>query len=524
MSYDAITVGRFTALAFFGFIAFAFIFISVKTLVLPQYRTIFIVVVFFILWSFISFVQSNINIDEKLYGVTGRQFGLITQICLVSLMLLGVLTCSSLLMDNLLQVLVFGGFISGVYGIIQFLGLDPIAWINPYSPVFGIFGNPNFHSAYLGIASSAAFALLFFEKSSGKKIFYYLSNISLSLVNIKLSESIQGFLVLFTGFSVVIFFLLLHKQRVSGNLSFFKLYLCFIVISVLAIVSDVLQKSPWSPILYQESISFRGDFWRTGARMTWNNSFFGVGPDGYRDYYRSYRDRTTASRTDSNVPTDSAHNGLLDLSSSGGLPLLMIYLIFVAFTFLSVYKLTKRLSQNNFIFIPVFSAWIAYLSQSMISTGHLALSFWGWILPGLLIGFEIKTREKSLPDMKALSEFKAPLAIFLGGTIGLGIGLPILIADASFQSSAKSGIVSKIEASAEMWPRSTERINIVSELLRLGNLPENSIVNARKAVEFNSLNFESWQELSNQPKATDEERQKALEMMKKLDPFNPILK
>ena len=524
MSYDAINVGRFTALVFFGFIAFLFIFISVKTLVLSQYRTIFIVVVFFILWSFISFVQSTINIDEKLYGVTGRQFGLITQICLASLMLLGVLTCSSSLMDNLLQVLVFGGFISGVYGIIQFFGLDPIPWINPYSPVFGIFGNPNFHSAYLGIASSATVALLFFEKKSGMKTFYYLFNSSLSLVNIKLSESIQGFLVLFTGLSVVIFFLLLNKHRVSGKISFLKLYLCFIVISVLAIISDILQKSPWSPILYQESVSFRGDFWRAGVRMTWNNSFFGVGPDGYRDYYRLYRDLTTVSRTNSNVPTDSAHNGLLDLSSSGGLPLLMIYLMLVAITFLSVYKLTKRLSQNNFVFIPVFTAWIAYLSQSMISTGHLALSFWGWVLPGLLIGFEIKTREKSLPDKISLDAFQTPVAIFLGGAIGLGIGLPLLIADASFQSSVKSGVVSKIEASIEKWPRSTERINIVSELLRVGNLPENSIVIARKAVEFNSLNFESWQELSNQSDATDEERQKALDMMKKLDPFNPNLK
>lgn len=119
---------------------------------------------------------------------------------------------------------------------------------------------------------------------------------------------------------------------------------------------------------------------------------------------------------------------------------------------MSVYKLTKRLSQNNFIFIPVFSAWIAYLSQSMISTGHLALSFWGWILPGLLIGFEIKTREKSLPDKKALSDFQAPLVIFLGGAIGLGIGLPLLIADASFQSSVKSGILSKLKHPQKCGP------------------------------------------------------------------------
>jgi hypothetical protein len=38
------------------------------------------------------------------------------------------------------------------------------------------------------------------------------------------------------------------------------------------------------------------------------------------------------------------------------------------------------------------------------------------------------------------------------------------------------------------------------------------------------MNFEAWKELSLQPNATETERVQALEMMKKLDPFNPNLK
>jgi hypothetical protein len=38
------------------------------------------------------------------------------------------------------------------------------------------------------------------------------------------------------------------------------------------------------------------------------------------------------------------------------------------------------------------------------------------------------------------------------------------------------------------------------------------------------MNYEAWKELSLQPNASEAERVKALETMKKLDPFNPNLK
>jgi hypothetical protein len=67
-------------------------------------------------------------------------------------------------------------------------------------------------------------------------------------------------------------------------------------------------------------------------------------------------------------------------------------------------------------------------------------------------------------------------------------------------------------------------MTLAAQILREGNLPERSIVIAREAVEFNSMNFEAWKELSLQPNATESERVQALETMKKLDPFNPNLK
>jgi O-antigen ligase len=104
-------------------------------------------------------------------------------------------------------------------------------------------------------------------------------------------------------------------------------------------VLDILQKSPWSSILYKESVTFRGDFWRAGWKMTVDNPVFGVGLDGYRDHYRASRDVVTALRPGSDAMTDSAHNVFLDISSGGGFPLLIIYVFLLGLRFFLQSKL-----------------------------------------------------------------------------------------------------------------------------------------------------------------------------------------
>jgi hypothetical protein len=286
-----------------------------------------------------------------------------------------------------------------------------------------------------------------------------------------------------------------------------------------------LQKSPWSPILYKESVTFRGDFWRAGWNMTTDNPIFGVGLDGYRDHYRASRDLVTALRPGSDAMTDSAHNVFLDISSGGGFPLLIIYVFLIGLTIFSAIKVIRRSAGFDVGFAAVLGVWIAYLAQSLISINQLGLAVWGWVLMGTIIGYEINTREKiEVKSAKPVKSGYSTVAIGLGFIIGLGIGLPLMVADAAFRSTVKSGDVLKIEASVRQWPQSVTRMTLAAQILREGNMPERSIVIAREAVEFNPMNFEAWKELSLQPNATDEERGKALATMKKLDPFNPNLK
>jgi O-antigen ligase len=298
-------------------------------------------------------------------------------------MLIAALSSTANLQNKLALLLVLAGLVSGLYGLLQSFGGDPFDWINPYSPVFGFFGNPNFQASFMGMAAVAAVALGL--KSSEKLMLRigFLAFVLLALFNIYKSKSQQGYLVFLAGVAIV------GYLYVRGNSKLKKLSLVYVVASVVgfvAVLVDILQKSPWSSILYKESVTFRGDFWRAGWKMTLDNPVFGVGLDGYRDHYRASRDLVTALRPGSDATTDSAHNVFLDISSGGGFPLLIIYVFLVGLTIFSALKVIGRSTGFDVGFAAVLGAWVAYLAQSVISINQLGLAVWGWVLMGSIIG------------------------------------------------------------------------------------------------------------------------------------------
>lgn len=518
-SYDPINVPRFNVLLVCGLMGFFLLLGARKHLFKAKYRGTVGVSILFITWGLVATFASGVNFTEGLFGVTGRQTGLLAYFALIALMISAVIASSEKLNNKLVLTLVGVGILSGLYGALQSFGEDPFDWINPYSPVFGFFGNPNFQASFMGIAAVAAVAMSLESSTKLQNRIGFLLFVALALFNIYESKSQQGYLVFIAGV-VVVGYLYVRGNEKLKKLS--TLYVIAAVLGFVAVALDILQKSPWSSILYKESVTFRGDFWRAGWKMTVDNPVFGVGLDGYRDHYRASRDAVTALRPGSDAMNDSAHNVFLDISSGGGFPLVIIYVFLIGLTIYSAIKVIRRSTGFDVGFAGVLGAWVAYLAQSLISINQLGLTVWGWILMGVIIGYEINTREKA--EAIKIKPVVSTVAVGMGLIIGLGIALPLMVADATFRSTVKSGDVIKIEASVRQWPQSVTRLTYVAQILREANLTDRSIVIAREAVEFNPMNFEAWRELYLQPNATEQERVDALATMKKLDPFNPNLK
>jgi O-antigen ligase len=518
-SYDPVNTFRATAVLVFGLISLGVLLINFKSLLSKENRTVLILSISFLFWLVIASINSNMGITETLFGVTGRNTGFLTYLSLLFLMLFAVMIKNNTSIPSLILALLFCGLVSALYGLVQSLALDPFNWINPYSPVFGFFGNPNFQASFMGISATAALSYCLQKGKWNLWRSIWLSYIPISLYVVYLSKSQQGYLVFAAGASLVIYIWINSFDKLS-KLKPIYLFICFIGIT--AVLLDILQKSPWQSVLYKPSVTFRGDFWRTGWQITEGNPIFGLGLDGYRESYRLYRDQVAAERNPTAM-VDSAHNVFLDISSGGGFPLLIIYCGLIALVLISVYRVVRREKDFNFAFAGVAGAWVAYLAQSVISINQIGLAIWGWALSGVIIGYEIKTRNIA-PSAAVRTSAKERVAIYLGVVIGLVVSLPLVIADGQFRSTVKAGDVIKIEQNLDRWPQSVIRMNVAAQIFIDGGFANRALIISQKAVKLNPINFEAWEKIYLNPESDENTKAQALAKMRELDPFNPSIK
>ena len=519
-SYDPINLPRFLTLTIFSLIILFIILVQRSNHSIRKLRSFLILVTGFTVWSIISLIFSGIGLTDGFFGITGRFNGVLTYISFIIFMTAAFMLSKIELNSSFIKVLAITGVISAMYGLIQHIGRDPFNWINKYSPVFGFFGNPNFQASFMGISATSSLALLLNDKNKLPHRFGWAIYIPFALFIISKSKSQQGFLVFAAGASIVMYL------WISTHIRFKKiknLYLVALILGVIAVLIDILQKSPWQSLLYKESITYRGDFWRAGWNMTMDNPVFGVGLGGYGDNFRSYRDLVSANRVEISSNVDSAHNILLDISSGGGFPLLAFYLGLVILTVVSAIKVIRRSTTFNFAFAGIFGAWVAYSAQSLISVSQIGIAIWGWVLSGAIIGCEINSRSKREPVVLK-NDASEILSVSGGLILGLLLTMPFVISDTQFRSTVRSGDVNKIMASVQRWPQSVENMNFATSLFRQGGFPDQSLIIARQAVKLNPRSFEAWQQLYVSPNASEAERVNALAKMRALDPLNPTLR
>jgi O-antigen ligase len=219
----------------------------------------------------------------------------------------------------------------------------------------------------------------------------------------------------------------------------------------IVILGDILQKTPWKSFLYEPSISYRGDYWRSGWNMLLANPIFGVGPDGFKDNYRLFRDSKSLQRgVSGNV--DSSHNIFLDIGTSGGFPLLFLFIGIHLLILASIYRIIFRYKVEDVSIIGVISCWIAFEAQSIISVPRISLSILGWILGGLIIGYDLnRVRTQQTRQVPIKTKFTV-----IGLVLGMVIAFPSFINDVRFRTALTNGEVRVIKQTLNQWPQSYE--------------------------------------------------------------------
>ena len=532
-SYDPINVPKLAVIAVGGFVALGALLINRYSLLDRRYRLIQIFGLAFTVDLILVFFVSGTNPAQEFFGTFGRATGLVAYLSLCFLLLSAVIAASTQVLTRFVWVLLISGGLSIGYGVIQVVGADPINWVNQYSPVIGFLGNPNFQSSFVGLSGVLAVSMLMTKGLKLATRLGYLVYVVLALYVIKETNSQQGFLV-FAGGAAIVGLIWIAKSKLK-----------FLTIPSLItgaagfvfVTLGTLNSGPLAGLLYKDSVTYRGDYWRAGWKMTLEHPFFGVGLDSFGDWYRRARTIEATLRRGPEITSNAAHNVLIDFSANGGFPLVIIYLFMMALVIFAAVRFIKRSNGFDPIVAGLVAVWIAYHAQSIISLNQLGLAVWGWIISGLIIGYEINTREvnteviestkKGKKSSKSIENQVAPktlIGMFIGLIVGLLVGLPPLIASSQFKSALEAGNPHSVEKAAYIWPNDPVRMGQVASIFQQNKIEPKALEIALKAVKKFPDEYGLWALLSNIPSATAEQKAQALAEMKRLDPLNPTLK
>jgi len=182
-----------------------------------------------------------------------------------------------------------------------------------------------------------------------------------------------------------------------------KLLLSFSVIagSILAFLlrNQIIQE-------LKSGLEQRFVFWRVGFSIFGDHPIFGTGLETYLNYFTSNRTKEHGVNWE-DVISDSAHSVPIGFLSNGGIVLFTTYLGIVSVIgYFGVQAIKSSRGPRQHFFLAVFTAWLAYHLQSMVSIDTTGLMYTQWILGGILVAAGLSKNQESTKTAETQSKNK----------------------------------------------------------------------------------------------------------------------
>lgn len=344
-----------------------------------------------------SLLASTVLTDSftvALIGETQRRNGFLSYFGLAIILLYA---SRSINFSNIVRVYktgIFLGVILSTYGLIQINGKDFIAWDNPYNSMISTLGNPNFASSMLAVLALLSIYGFFLKELS---LLFKLMGVYLiitALIAIVASGSRQGLLVIFFSIIFYISIFSLFKNKLFGILVVF-----ISTLSGVFAILGMLQKGPLTSLLYKDSVSVRGYYWRAGIEMFKDSPLTGIGVDRYGAYFKLFREVGYPLKYGFEITSSNAHNTFIQLFATAGLIVGISYLVLMVLILLSgISLIIKSNSDSRKVILGLLSTWLGFQAQSLISIDNIGISIWGWLLGGVILALKFSSSEEQFTN------------------------------------------------------------------------------------------------------------------------------
>jgi O-antigen ligase len=461
----------------------------------------------------IVMIRSEAPFAQEFYGRTGRALGFSTFFSMAIILLFMAINSKLESSKNIIIGLCVSALLSSSYALLQRFNLDPFNWNSRTNGVIGTLGNPNFQSAFAAMAIIPTF--VYFWNRSYRYIFSPVAAVILMSV-IYFTQSTQGYVIISAALLVYAIIFFWYKNKFIASSIAVGAF-----ISSLVAINGMLNQGPLAPLLYKVSVQSRGDFWRSAFGTANSNPIFGVGIDSFGDSFLIYRDMTAFNHTFGEI-TDNAHNYFLEFAATGGYPLAILHLLVILLTFSSFVSLQITLKKFNPQIAALFSAWLAFQMQSIISPGTLVLILWNTLISGYFIGSSIQLKENINIATKKPTSF-LPIKNYFGiGLLvcSLFIMYPLFNSDRTLMKGIKARDANLVMSSLTSFPESSVKYNIFGQEILRSNLPDQALEIAKDATRFNPNAVSAWALIFSNPKASKNELLEARNQILRLDPLN----
>ena len=257
-----------------------------------QVRLLLLSIIFTITAIILAKFFENLSWTRILWGLWGRNNGLltITSLFIVALSF-SLMNHARTFGSKFLHSLELASIIFCAYGLVQWLGSDPVNW-SQSNQVFSFFGNTNFASAIFALSASCFLLLSVLEKSNLVLRLIRLTFFVISMGLIVATKSIQGLgAILIVG--LLTLFIRLNIVSLVKKLIFLT---CAGFLGIFVFLGT-LGFGPLGNAIGQYTVQLRYQYWLTGIRIGETSPIWGVGVDSYGDHFRIYRSQALAERT-----------------------------------------------------------------------------------------------------------------------------------------------------------------------------------------------------------------------------------
>lgn len=393
ISYDQFDLVK---LAIFRVLILAIVFIYVAKMLIKSepvnwsWREALLVA--FLVFGILSVVTS-IHIPTALHGKYKRYEGLLTFITYLTAYFVAAQTFRGKEKGRtLIEVISFAGALVAFYGILQYIGSDPIDWgAVPFEQrrSFSTFGNPDLLAGYLVLAFPCAIVAYFYNNKRA-----WLHGLSAMILASGLFTAMTrsgwaGALV-----SVIVITALLGRRTLTywKKIGIFMVPVTIVFFAVLVfsvnaqfnMIGKITSSFDYSP----GSTSFnRTEIWKAGFRMMADKPL-GQGLDTYRLASEHFESKAYVKAVAGTTVSDNAHNYPIQLAAGGGpLAALALYGFFIVWIIRMV-KVRRLMSDDDekLVITAALASIIGYLTTMMLGISIVGAGSTMWILMGAMVG------------------------------------------------------------------------------------------------------------------------------------------